>query len=274
MTTEPLAREVADLVGSRQEATWIIEHAAAAGADDLRSSSLRLARRRAAGEPLQYVLGSWPFRSLELELSPAALIPRPETEQLVEQVLRRLRRAARRTEPMVVVDLGTGSGAIGLSIASELAAEHPVELHLTDLSGAALALAGRNAGRLGVETRLHEGSWFVALPSSLRGRIDLLVSNPPYVPIELVGQLDPVLDHEPSGALYARAGSDGTPGFAELEQLLVASPAWLAPRGLLALEMGESQVAAALEMAATVGLHELEGFDDLAGRPRGIMGVA
>jgi release factor glutamine methyltransferase len=274
MTAEALVSELAGLVGSRREAIWIVEHVVASEVADPRSVALALARRRMAGEPLQYLLGSWPFRTLELELSPAALIPRPETEQLVEVALDRLRRVAPGSGPLVVVDLGAGSGAIGLSVAVELAGERQFELHLSDLSADALALAGRNAARLGVDAWLHEGSWFEALPETLIGRVGLLISNPPYVPCELAGSLDPVLDHEPSGALYAQSGSDGSPGMAEVESILDGLRPWLAPRGLLAVEMGEDQVRPALALAGARGLVELAAFEDLAGRPRGIVGFA
>ncbi len=263
-----LIAELALVVGSRQEATWIVEHA------DDPAEARTIARRRAAGEPLQYLLGTWPFRSLELEIDARALIPRPETEQTVDAALTRWRATRPGGGGLWIVDLGTGSGAIGLSLATELADETPVEsLVLTDRSAAALELATANASRLGVDAELHLGSWGDAVPTSSRGRFHLLVSNPPYIAADERLALDPVLDHEPDEALVSPAGTDGTPGFGDVETVLEHAWWLLAPGGVVTIEMAEHQVDAALRLAATLGFVDPQGFADLAQHPRGITAV-
>ncbi|MGH9092638.1 MAG: N5-glutamine methyltransferase family protein, partial [Acidimicrobiales bacterium] len=158
---------LADRLGSASEARWLSRFAPPDRLDEL-------VARRLAGEPLQYVLGSWVFRTLELTVDRRALIPRPETEQVVEAALARL---GDRPHP-VVVDLGTGSGAVALS----MAAERPgAEVWATDADAAALELAAANRERTGVAATLCRGDWYGALPARLRGRVDLVVSNPPYV---------------------------------------------------------------------------------------------
>ena len=273
---DTLLTEVSVQVGSRQEATWIIEHARTRFRDEdqVAQEARRLALRRATGEPLQYVLGTWSFRSIELAVSPAALIPRPETEQLVEATLRTWRSSSHVAEHATVVDLGTGTGAIGLSLALELGPATTVDLWLTDRSPGALSLAGANATTLGVSATLRSGSWFDALDSSLTGAIDLLVSNPPYVAARDRTSLDPVLRHEPDLALFSADGTSGEPGFGDVEHLLTEAPRWLAPGAILALEMSEAQVATAVALARRVGLGRVDSFVDLAGRPRGIVAVA
>ena len=270
---DPVLTELAVLVG-RREAGWIYEHAVAQGAVDVPERARDLARRRAEGEPLQYVLGTWPFRTLELEVGPEALIPRPETEQVVDVALERWREQRPGEGNVVIVDLGTGSGAIGLSLARELEGETPVELYLTDRSRQALRLARRNAELLGIGARFFEGSWFEALDPGLAGRINLVVSNPPYVPAELAGSLDPLLAHEPSEALYAPSGTEGTPGFLDVETVLRGAPAWLAPGGIVVLEMGEDQVEQATALASELGLTDVAAFCDLADKPRGVVASA
>src|SRR5438105_5970876 len=134
--------------------------------------------RRAAGEPLQYVLGRWAFRTLDLMVDRRVLIPRPETEQVVEVALAE----ARRLHARIAADLGTGSGAIALSLAAELPG---VDVWATDVSADALAVARANLAGIGTfaaaRVRIQEGDWFGALPPELRGRLDIVVSNPPYI---------------------------------------------------------------------------------------------
>ena len=173
------------------------------------SRATRMVARRRAGEPLQYAIGAWGFRRLDLYLDRRVLIPRPETEQVVEVALRRAA-AARRCRAPLVVDLGTGSGAIALSIAVEVPG---ADVWATDVSADALAVARANlaglGGRAATRVRLVEGSWFDALPEAFRGQVHLLVSNPPYV---ADGETLPaeVADWEPPGAL--RAGPHGARG--------------------------------------------------------------
>lgn len=221
--------------------------------------------RRVAGEPLQYVLGSWSFRSLELMVDPRVLIPRPETEQVVEAALEELDRLGGRERPTTVADLGTGSGAIGLSIASERVRS---EVWLTDASESALAVARANLagiGRGGARVRVAHGHWFEALPSRLQGRLDLVVSNPPYVPT--AADLPPsVTRWEPSSALFA--GVDGTD---DLRLLVRGAPRWLDDGGALVCELSPEQAPAMAELASR-HFAEVHLGEDLTGRVRCIVG--
>ena len=210
--------------------------------------------RRRSGEPLQYVVGRWGFRTLDLYVDRRVLIPRPETETVVEVALAELR--ANEVVAPVVVDLGTGSGAIALAIATEVP---DAIVWATDVSADALAVAGANVagigGRVGRRVRLAEGSWFDALPDDLLGTVDLIVSNPPYIADD--EELDAsVRDWEPSGALFV-----GPTGLECIEMVLAGSPPWLAPGGVLVVEIGAGQGAALAGSSRTIR-------SDLAGRDR------
>lgn len=223
-----------------------------------------MVERRLAGEPLQYVLGEWSFRTLDLFVDPRVLIPRPETEQVVEHALIELDRlhAARDGAPLTVVDLGTGSGAIALSVA----AERPgVDVWATDASTEALDVMRANlagVGRAGRRVRVAEGSWFDALPGDLRGTIDLVISNPPYVAEsdELPAE---VLEHEPRAALIP-----GPTGREALDHLVAEAPAWLVPDGVLVLELAPDQAAGVAALASANGFASVSIAPDLTGRDR------
>jgi release factor glutamine methyltransferase len=230
--------------------------------------------RRAAGEPLQYVLGTWSFRQLEVRIDQRALIPRPETEQVVEVALEMLRhRLAGGSDRRVVVDLGTGSGVIALSLAVE---SDDVEVWAIDVSGAALELAAGNLASMAADhpepaSRVHlvEGAWFAALPSSLAGQVRLVVSNPPYVSEEEWSALDPeVRDHEPRLALVP-----GVSGLEALELLVDQARRWLAPGGGLVLELAPHQADTTVDRAETAGYVEVAVRVDLAGRARTLVAV-
>ncbi|MHB1889579.1 MAG: peptide chain release factor N(5)-glutamine methyltransferase [Acidimicrobiales bacterium] len=234
------------------------------------------ARRCAAGEPLQYVLGSWSFRGLEVALDARVLIPRPETEQVVEHALAELAASAGRAcpgEPMVVVDMGTGSGAIAMALAAEgpsRAGERELRVWATDASADALELAGENFRDLmascpgSAPVELAEGSWFGALPAELAGRLALVVSNPPYVSEGEWEQLEPaVRDHEPRMALVA-----GEAGTEMIEAIVEKAGRWLAPWGALVVEIAPHQALFAAEAAHGAGFGEVEVLRDLAGRER------
>ena len=237
-----------------------------------------LAERRRAGEPLQYVLGRWPFRSIELAVDPRVLIPRPETEQVVGVALRELERVPSDSQDHTVcVDLGTGSGAIALSLAVEGAASRPgLEIWATDASTAALEVARTNladlartdpaaAGRV----RLAEGRWFEALPSSLVGRVDLLVSNPPYVTESEYPALDPTVRlWEPKEALVAGSDDAGVPGMAAIAAIISGAPRWLAPHGAMVMEIAPSLAEPGLACARRAGFGSVSAERDLAGRLR------
>jgi release factor glutamine methyltransferase len=223
----------------------------------------QMVARRAAGEPLQYVLGRWAFRTLDLLVDQRVLIPRPETEVVAGLAIEA---AAALDRPAVVVDLGTGSGAIALSLAAERWPH--VEVWATDASADALAVARANLAGLGRRAgvvRLLEGDWYDALPPDLAGRVDVIVSNPPYV-----ADGDPlpaeVAEWEPVTAL--RAGADGLD---DLRQIIAAAPAWLAPGGTLVTEIGETQADAVRALATAAGFASVRVEPDLAGRPRGLV---
>ncbi len=246
----------------RREARWLVEEC---GSDhDALADALA---RRLAGEPLQYVIGHWPFRRLDLDVDARALIPRPETEELVGRAIDVL--ALSNVPAPIVLDLGCGTGAIGLSLLAELA-ERGVAATLiaVDVSSAALALCRQNA----LKHELYSvsfvlGSWYDGLDESLAGRVDLVVSNPPYVGALERVSLDPVLDHEPSGALVA-ADAEGVGGFADLAAVIAGAPRWLAAGGALVVEHGHDQREAVRRAAFGAGLRDVVDFEDLAGKPR------
>jgi release factor glutamine methyltransferase len=221
----------------------------------------RMVRRRAVGEPLQYVLGRWRFRRLDLLVDRRVLIPRPETEVVGEVAVAELRRRGDRRP--VVVDLGTGSGALGLSVADEVTG---ATVWCIDASPEALAVARANLAGLGSRTatrvRLVEGWWWEALPPELRGRVDLAVSNPPYV---AAGEPLPpeVAEWEPVGALRA-----GPTGLEAVESILARALEWLAPTGALVVEIAPWQAERAVDLALAAGFASAEVRPDLAVRPR------
>lgn len=270
-----LVETIADRLGSTREARWIVDHG---GVD----RAVALADRRLAGEPLQYVLSRWPFRHLELRVDPRVLIPRPETEQVVEVALDELRRAVDASEAQGekgprAVDLGTGSGAIALSLALEGAALAPgIEVWATDVSTEALEVARLNVDDLATanpaaaaRVRLSGGEWFAALPECLAGRLDLVVSNPPYVSEAEYPALDAVVrDWEPRTALVAGPGEQGVGGMAAIEAIVAEAPRWLLPSGALVVEMAPAQATASVDAAHLAGFGEVMTARDLAGRLR------
>ncbi len=219
----------------------------------------QMVARRIRGEPLQYVLGRWGFRSLDLMVDRRVLIPRPETEVVAGHAIAAL--AGR--DRALAVDLGTGSGAIALAIAAEMWPH--VEVWATDSSADALAVARANLaglGRRAAAVRLVDGDWFAALPDELRGRVDLIVSNPPYV-AETEPLPPEVSSWEPRAALVP-----GATGLEAIERIITDSPAWLAPGGALVVEIGETQGSAASRLAESCGLASVEVRPDMAGRDR------
>lgn len=225
-----------------------------------------MVERRIGGEPLQYVLGRWAFRRLDLMVDHRVLIPRPETEQVVEVALEELDRLGGSQRPTTVVDLGTGSGAIGLSIAVERPRTH---VWLTDASDDALAVASANLvgiGRAAARVRTASGRWFDALPQELEGSVELVVSNPPYVADD--AELPPeVAEWEPESAL--RAGPDGTD---DLVELVAGAGRWLVDGGALVCELSPEQAPAMLELALT-HFTEARVAPDLTGRDRALVAV-
>jgi release factor glutamine methyltransferase len=222
--------------------------------------------RRASGEPLQYVLGRWGFRTLDLYLDRRVLIPRPETEHVAEAALGELERLVRddRPGPPIAVDLGTGSGAIALSLAAE---QTEVEVWATDASDGALAVAGANLAGLGgpsARVRLVAGTWYEALPPELRGSIDVVVSNPPYVAASELADLPAeVAGWEPLDALVPGPG-----GLEAIETVVGQAAGWLASPGALVVEHAPQQADAVRALARDAGFAEVETRRDLAGRDR------
>jgi release factor glutamine methyltransferase len=223
----------------------------------------RMVERRLTGEPLQYVVGRWGFRTLDLLVDRRVLIPRPETESVVEVALEALKSLPAKP---TVVDLGTGSGAIALALAAETA---DARVWGTEQSPDALAVARANLaglGRAATRVRLVEGSWFDALPPLLRGTVQLAVANPPYVSESEVPDLPPEVAHwEPRQALVA-----GPTGLEDVEAIVSAAPAWLARPGALVVELAPRQAEAAVVLAFAAGFTEVEIRPDLAGRPRAL----
>lgn len=255
------ARWLCQHVSGHEGAEWIeIERASPTARQAARLESL-LARRM-AGEPLQYVLGGWPFRSLDLLVDRRVLIPRPETEWVVELALQAAPRAR------IAVDLGTGSGAIALSLAREI---EGVTVHATDASPAALDVARLNGAGNGVaNVSWHEGDWYGALPRVLAGEIDLVVSNPPYVAEgERAGLAREVVEHEPAGALFA-----GPEGLDAIKIVVADARRWLAPGGVLVVEHAPAQGDTVVDLARSAGLVDVRDERDLNGRPRSLVARA
>jgi release factor glutamine methyltransferase len=229
----------------------------------------RMLERRAAGEPLQYVLGAWGFRALDLFVDRRVLIPRPETEVVVDHALAVLdERRPSREGNLLAVDLGTGSGAIALSLAFE---RERVDVWATDVSDDALDVARANLGGLGraaARVRLVAGAWFDALPRDLAGSADLVVSNPPYVAADEPLPTE-VESWEPAGAL--RAGPSGTEA---LDAIVDAAMAWLSPGGGLVLELAPHQAEATARRARLRGYVDVRVFPDLTGRERALVARA
>ena len=226
--------------------------------------------RRAAGEPLQYVVGSWGFRTLDLMVDRRVLIPRPETEVVagwaVDEAAGLAAAGSADGREVVVVDLGTGSGAIALSVAVECPQSR---VFATDVSADALAVARANLaglGRAAARVSLHEGDWFDALPDVLRGSVDVVVSNPPY--IGTGEELPPVVaDWEPPVALWS-----GPAGHEAVETVIDGASQWLRPGGALVLEVASHRAEESADLAAGAGLAEVRIERDLAGLQRVVIG--
>lgn len=214
-----------------------------------------LLRRRAAGAPVAYLTGTREFWSVPLAVTPDVLIPRPETELLVERVL-----AGRVDGEPRILDLGTGSGALAIALARELPAARVVAV---DVSPAAAAVATANAARAGVAERVTVvvGSWTAPLDAA--ARFDVIVSNPPYVPTAALAGLAPEVQAEPALAL-----DGGEDGLAAYRALVPQAAARLAPGGRLLLEVGEGQAETVAAIAVAAGLEGVAWHADLAGIAR------
>jgi len=227
------ALRAAGCVYAEEEARLLVD-AAPTGAD-----LSDMVRRRAAGQPLEHVLGWAEFCGLRIAVDPGVFVPRRRTEFLVRQAARLARSGP------VVVDLCCGTGALGMALA---AAAGPVQLHAADLDPAAVRCARRNVTAVGGQ--VYQGDLLRWLPGTLRGSVDLLLANVPYVPTSEVGMLPPeARDHE------ARLALDGGPdGLDILRRVTGAAPDWLAPGGYLLFETSDRQVAAAAAAVTSAGL--------------------
>ena len=225
------------------------------------------AERRLAGEPLQYILGHWPFRHCDLDVDARVLIPRPETEELVDIALREMARGDRGA-PMIA-DLGTGSGAIVVSLLSELT-ERGVQASAiaVDISEDALAVARRNARKYHLtNVSFVQSSWWREVNTDLRGRFDVVMANPPYIGRDEQPLTDSELSFEPSTALFAD-DARGTSGFAEVANIIATTGPWLSPSGVLIVEHGFRQGPAAVDLAHASGFASAVTVTDLAGHDR------
>jgi release factor glutamine methyltransferase len=272
VTWSALLAQTTEQLGDANEARWLCEHASgldgaefAAGLGEFATTAMvksleGMVRRRLAGEPLQYVMRRWAFRHLDVLIDERVLIPRPETEVLVDIALE----LVRGVEAPRIVDLGTGSGVIGLSLAGEL---YPKvgEVWLVDASAAALEVARANIagiGRAGAVVRVAEGDWFAALPDALRGHVDMVVANPPYIAEGDDEVEESVVRWEPHVALYS-----GADGLDAIRRIVADAPSWLRGGGWLVLEMGYRQGDAATALFDS-SWSSFAVKRDLAGRDR------
>ena len=272
---EMLATTVQQL-GNAQEARWLCEHASGMDSAEFSAEQDQLVtvacakslhsmvRDRLSGVPLQYVMKRWAFRHLDVMVDERVLIPRPETEQVV-QIALDLARKIESNGALRVVDLGTGSGVIGLSMAFELGAD-AAHVWLTDASVDALDVARANMvgiGRAAANVRVAHGSWWNALPQDLAGRIDIAICNPPYIAQDSSEVAPDVHLYEPHSALYAQDN-----GLADLRTVIEGAATWLKKSGWLVLEIGYQQGADVLTMMKASGLIDAEIKQDLSGRDR------
>ncbi len=232
---------------------WLLAHDGDTLGADTADQFRRLSLRRAAGEPLAYIVGHKEFFGMDLAVDARVLVPRPDTETLVDWALETLAgpgmpAAAR------VLDLGTGSGAIALALKKTRPA---LDVTAVDASAGALAVARANAGQLGLDIRFIEGSWL----DNVSGHFHLIASNPPYVASDDAHLA--ALAHEPKNALVA-----GPDGLDDIRTIIAQAPAHLQPQGWLMLEHGYDQAAAVRELLGARGFGQVQSRADLAGIAR------
>ena len=232
------------------ERAWLLAHDTEALADAARLDFMGFCERRAAGEPLAYITGRKEFFGLDLRVDPRVLVPRPDTETLVEWALEVVRdRPAPR-----IIDLGTGSGAIALAIKRQ---RPDAQVTATDSSASALEVAAANARDLDVDIAFRCASWLAGIEQ----RFDLIVSNPPYIATQ--DEHLAALAHEPQGALAA-----GPDGLDDLRAIIGQAPARLVAGGWLLLEHGHDQAETVRALLARAGFHHIASRPDLAGIAR------
>lgn len=233
--------------------TWLIAHADDELSVDTVAAVQTLLARRAAGEPVAYLVGQREFWSLPLTVAPSTLIPRPDTERLVELALERIPAA----QACRVLDLGTGTGAIALALKQE---RPQAEVVAVEREPAALALAARNAESLGLALVLHQGNWFAPLPGQ---RFHVIVSNPPYIAADDIHLSQGDVRFEPRSALVA-----GADGLDDIRIVVREAPAHLFPGGWLLFEHGYDQGAAVRALLQMRGFAEVSTWTDLGGQER------
>ena len=254
-------------------AEWIVAHVLGCGRLDVRARHagvltpeekrrvLRRVAQRAKRVPLAYVLGTQDFMGLDLEAGPAALVPRPETEELVQAVVALARGPAGGRRSLRILDIGTGSGCISVALARLLPQARFVA---TDVSPRALALARRNARRQGVGGRVRFVREDLFQPPRRKGAAaDIVVSNPPYVPTAEIATLEPEVGKEPRAAL-----DGGEDGLDAIRAIAARAPMDLKPGGWLALEIGYGEAPAVRRLLRTAGFRKIEIRKDLQGVER------
>jgi len=280
-TWRELWSETTALLGDEKEARWLCEEASGLDGNEFLESlnepatmrmgvSLQaMVGRRLAGEPVQYVLGHWPFRHIDLLIDQRVLIPRPETEQVVEAALSCARSLRSHGNMLRIADIGTGSGAIGLSMANELPHDN-TEVWLCDISIDALNVARANIagiGRNAPNVRVAEGSWCAALPRELAGSFQVVVSNPPYI-----DAADPLVEEsvrtwEPHIALFSP-----NQGLSDILGIAQEALEFLAPGGFLICEIGFQQAGVVRAEFSQLGYENIEVRQDFAGLDRIVIG--
>ena len=219
-----------------------------------------LEARRAIGEPVAYILGFKEFYNIELKVAPGVLIPRPETELLVELAMAHIQ--LQKIASPRILDLGTGSGAIALAIAKNIP---KATVTAVDLSEQALAISKENAHLLGLseQIRFYQGSWFNALPQDIPHQFDVILSNPPYIPLGDQHLTEGDLRFEPDSAL-----TDFHDGLSAYKAIIKVAKNYLSSQGLIALEHGYDQSIAVTDLLKDQGWMAIQIHHDLAGIPR------
>jgi release factor glutamine methyltransferase len=240
----------------QQGRAWLLAHDDAQLTEPQAAAWHALLARRVAGEPLAYLTGEREFHGLPLQVSPAVLVPRPDTETLVDWALELLAGPLAAEPQPAVADLGTGSGAIALAVKHR---NPRTQVHASDASAAALAVAQGNGQRLGLAVSWHLGSWWQPYAGQ---RLMLALSNPPY--IEGGDPHLPALRHEPLSALVPPGGD----GLASLREIVAGAPQHLAPGGWLLLEHGFDQADAVAALLREAGFTEVQHRTDLGGHRR------
>lgn len=235
---------------SQSDRAWLLAHDTDELPEGQHAQFLQLCRRRAGGEPVAYIVGHKEFFGMDLLVDRRVLVPRPDTETLVEWALEILPPAGARR----VVDLGCGSGAIALAIKRSRPGAH---VQATDASADALAVARENARRLALDVEFRQASWL----ANAAGPYDLIVSNPPYVAAE--DPHLPALAYEPLGALVA-----GPDGLSDIRSIVAQAPTHLLPGGWLLLEHGHDQALAIRALLSAAGFQDVASRQDLAGIER------